>query len=414
MKLNSLLATPLRLALSSLLTLAVCGPGLRAADGNPPDKLTYQGYLVDAAGNELGTTAPKNYDVVFRIYNHETATGTGYRLWTELQTVTVDQGYFSVVLGEGGAYGTEAHPALSTLFTNQVDASDRFIEMTVRSIGAGGADSTIVPRLRLLTSPYAMLARTAVNARYLANASAGQIVSVTGTNVGINKAAPTSALDVNGTVTATALIVSGGVNLSGAVAATTVTATTVNGTAVNGTTITASGGFVGNGTIPLGGIIMWSGTTPPAGWSLCNGTSVNGVQTPDLRGRFILSSGTGAGLTGRSLGATGGEENHKLTTAEIPAHAHSATDSGHSHGINDPGHGHNFAAHADDSGGWHGGYIQLTDRGGFLGADEIKKNFTGISINSDTAKITLGNTGGDSAHNTMPPYYVLAFIMRTQ
>ena len=414
MKLNSILATPLRFAFSSLLALAVCGPGLHAADGKPPDKLAYQGYLVDAAGSELGTAAPKNYDVVFRIYNHETATGAGYRLWTELQTVTVDQGYFSVLLGEGGAYGTEARPALSTLFTNQVDASDRFIEMTVRGIGAGGADSTIVPRLRLLTSPYAMLAKTAVNAKYLANSGGGQIVSVTGTNVGINKDSPTSALDVNGTVTATALNISGGVNLSGAVTATTVTATTVNGTAVNGTTITASGGFVGNGTIPLGGIIMWSGSTPPTGWALCNGTSVNGVQTPDLRGRFILSSGTGTGLTARTIAQTGGEESHTLTTSEIPAHAHIATDSGHTHGITDPGHGHSFKAHASDGGGFNGGSFQLTDRDNFWGSAELKANTTGISINSDKAKITLGNTGGSSAHNTLPPYYVLAFIMRTQ
>ena len=104
MKMNSFLATPLRIAVSTALTLAACGPVLRAADGNPPDKLTYQGYLVDAAGSALGLTAPKNYDVIFRIYNHETASGTTYRLWSELQTVTVDKGYFSVVLGEGGAY----------------------------------------------------------------------------------------------------------------------------------------------------------------------------------------------------------------------------------------------------------------------------------------------------------------------
>ena len=184
MKMNSFLATPLRIAVSTALTLAACGPVLRAADGNPPDKLTYQGYLVDAAGSALGLTAPKNYDVIFRIYNHETASGTTYRLWSELQTVTVDKGYFSVVLGEGGAWSTEARPGLSTLFTNQVDASDRFIEMTVRGIGASGADSTILPRLRLLSSPYALLARTAVNAKYLANVAGGEKAGTEKKNVG--------------------------------------------------------------------------------------------------------------------------------------------------------------------------------------------------------------------------------------
>ncbi|MBI4325506.1 MAG: tail fiber protein [Chloroflexi bacterium] len=43
----------------------------------------------------------------------------------------------------------------------------------------------------------------------------------------------------------------------------------------------------GYGTIPLGGIIMWSGSSVPDGWALCNGQ--NG--TPDLRNRFIVGSG---------------------------------------------------------------------------------------------------------------------------
>ena len=412
MKMNSFLATPLRIAVSTALTLAACGPVLRAADGNPPDKLTYQGYLVDAAGSALGLTAPKNYDVIFRIYNHETASGTTYRLWSELQTVTVDKGYFSVVLGEGGAWSTEARPGLSTLFTNQVDASDRFIEMTVRGIGASGADSTILPRLRLLSSPYALLARTAVNAKYLANVAGGQIVSVLGTNVGINKAAPTSALDVNGTLTATALSVSGGATVSGTVAATTVSATTVSGTAVSGTTITATGGFVGPGTVPVGTIVMWSGATVPTGWALCNGQSVSGQQTPDLRGRFVLGSGSGTSLTSRTLGQTGGEENHTLTASEMPSHSHSVDPP--STGTTSNGdHTHGYKS------GWNSNY---GIKGGDFNAGEIgfraMDNTTTSSGNHthavDIAAFNSSTNGSGVAHNNMVPYYVLAFIMRVQ
>ena len=412
MKMNSFLATPLRIAVSTALTLAACGPVLRAADGNPPDKLTYQGYLVDAAGIALGFTAPKNYDVIFRIYNHETASGTTYRLWSELQTVTVDKGYFSVVLGEGGAWSTEARPGLSTLFTNQVDASDRFIEMTVRGIGASGADSTILPRLRLLSSPYALLARTAVNAKYLANVAGGQIVSVLGTNVGINKAAPTSALDVNGTLTATALSVSGGATVSGTVAATTVSATTVSGTAVSGTTITATGGFVGPGTVPVGTIVMWSGATVPTGWALCNGQSVSGQQTPDLRGRFVLGSGSGTSLTSRTLGQTGGEENHTLTASEMPSHSHS---------VDPPSTG--TTSNGDHTHGYKSGWnSQSGIAGGDWYADEIgykiMSNTTTSSGNHthavDIAAFNSSTNGSGVAHNNLPPYYVLAFIMRVQ
>ena len=159
-KVTTLIA-PLR-ALSAVLLLALAGFGLapRAlaqANAHPPERMTYQGYLVDANGTALGTNAPKNYDVIFRIWNSESGTAAGNRLWTEQQTVTVDKGYFSVLLGEGSSIG-EARPELSTLFTNAT-ASDRWVGLTVKGIGAGGTDVNILPRLRLLTSPYAFLAR---------------------------------------------------------------------------------------------------------------------------------------------------------------------------------------------------------------------------------------------------------------
>lgn len=119
--------------------------------------MTYQGYLADANGTPLGTNAPKNYDIIFDIWSDPTSTAADNRLWTEQQTVTVDKGYFSVLLGEGSSIG-EARPDLSTVFTNAT-ASDRWVGITVKGIGAGGADVNILPRLRLLSSPYAWLAR---------------------------------------------------------------------------------------------------------------------------------------------------------------------------------------------------------------------------------------------------------------
>lgn len=49
--------------------------------------------------------------------------------------------------------------------------------------------------------------------------------------------------------------------------------------------------------IPVGGIILWSGTTIPTNWQICDGT--NG--TPDLRDKFIVGAGTTY-----SVGDTGG------------------------------------------------------------------------------------------------------------
>jgi hypothetical protein len=152
-------AAPLRAALSALL-LGACvlqvSPALGQATSNPPERMTYQGFLVGSDGVALGNTNPKNYDVVFKVYDSENGNNV---LWGEQQTVTVDKGYFSVLLGEGSAVG--ARPVLSSLFKGAT-ASDRFVGITVQGIGAGGANVDILPRLRLMTSPYAFLAQNAV------------------------------------------------------------------------------------------------------------------------------------------------------------------------------------------------------------------------------------------------------------
>jgi len=211
------------------------------ADGNPPERLAYQGFLNDANGNPLGNTntGPKNYDVIFRIWSDATA---GSELWAEQQTITVDKGYFSVLLGEGSAYQSEPRPALlSGIFTNG-SASDRYVEITVKGIGAGlpPADVAIAPRLRLLTSPYAFLARYAVNAQNVVNAAGSQIVSIVGTNVGVNNSTPHSALDVGGTLTATGLTVNGPITTPAAINAGQVTAGSFSGNGAGLTSLNAA------------------------------------------------------------------------------------------------------------------------------------------------------------------------------
>ncbi|HYE32572.1 MAG TPA: tail fiber domain-containing protein [Methylomirabilota bacterium] len=168
---------------------------------SPPALIAYQGYLVDGNGAPLGADAPRNYDVVFRIYDD---LGTDY--WTEGQTVTVDKGYFSVMLGEGTQVGNEPRPALATVFTG-ASAANRLIGFTVKRIGAGNppADVELRPRVKLVTAPYAFLAENAMKAQSLASSSGSSVVSVKGANVGINNADPASALDVAGDVTAQSL-----------------------------------------------------------------------------------------------------------------------------------------------------------------------------------------------------------------
>ena len=380
MKTTSLITKTVRYTALCLLAMVSILPALRAADANPPERMTYQGYLVDSAGSPLGSTnlGPKNYDAIFRIYNDQSLGGVANRVWTEQQTVTVDKGYFSAVLGEGAAYSGEAHPSLSAVFANLLDASERYIEITVRGIGAGGADSTILPRLRLVTSPYAFLARNAINASSLINSAKSQVVTVSGTSVGINNASPGSALDVNGTVTASGLTVNGTANLNGAVNASTLN---VSGAATVGGAMSAST-FTGGGTIPVGVIVMWSGATAPTGWALCDGGTYSGKITPDLRGRFVISSGNPS--RDGAVGSVGGNANITLSVAQMPSHSHGYLDAyfSENQGLSDTWTGSKNGVDYDNS---------LFYRNG-----------------------TTSSQGSSIPIDIRPPFYVLAFIMRVQ
>ena len=74
--------------------------------------------------------------------------------------------------------------------------------------------------------------------------------------------------------------------------------------------VSNTGAYYGYGTVPIGGIIMWSGNEAPYGWTLCDGQN----ETPDLRGKFIMSSTYSSTLTingettNYSLGQTGGKQ----------------------------------------------------------------------------------------------------------
>ena len=110
------------------------------------------------------------------------------------------------------------------------------------------------------------------------------------------------------------------------------------------------------GGVPVGGIIMWSGSYVPDGWSLCNGVATpNGVPTPDLVNSFIK------GAVIDDIGNTGGSTSSggtAITAAQMPSHNHtqsgtftSNSTGNHTHTTNTTGdHNHGITAYVNATG----------------------------------------------------------------
>jgi hypothetical protein len=138
---------------------------------------------------------------------------------------------------------------------------------------------------------------------------------------------------------------------------------------------------------PSGGIIMWSGSIAsiPTGWVLCDGSN----STPDLRNRFIV----GAGST-YAVDATGGSAD-----ATLPTHTHTATSV-----VTDPSHQHSVP-----SGGAGASNYALGGPAGSFSASQT----TGLQSTGITVATTNDNAGTSGTNANLPPYYALAYIMKT-
>ena len=177
----------------------------------------------------------------------------------------------------------------------------------------------------------------------------------------------------------------GGLNISPAFTGVPTAPTAISGTNTTQLATTAFVQLSAVAAIPVGGIILWSGSVAsiPAGWLLCNGA----YSTPNLADRFILGAGNLY-----APDAAGGS-----TDLVVPSHTHTATstDSGHTHTLvpngnsGSPGSGNNF----------------------------VGSNFTGGAQNtgSSTAIITttVATAGVSPTNANMPPYYALCYIIKT-
>jgi hypothetical protein len=137
-------------------------------------------------------------------------------------------------------------------------------------------------------------------------------------------------------------------------------------------------------TFTAGMIIIWSGSlgSVPAGWVLCDGTN----STPDLRDRFVVAAGNNY-----AVGATGGSAD-----ATVVTHTHTATsvDSGHVHNTN-------FAVGSD------------VVSGGGITIQVVKSGSANTASSTANITTTVANAGTSGTNQNLPPYYALAYIMKT-
>ncbi len=130
---------------------------------------------------------------------------------------------------------------------------------------------------------------------------------------------------------------------------------------------------------PVGSVYQSTVATSPE--SLFGGT------WEEIRDVFLLAAGT------RTAGNAGGEETHTLTTYEMPSHGHQMCISGYV--------------------GWEtqhiSGYVLNYNSDAILNASAVETDLPHTAIGN----LNIIGSGGNAAHNNMPPYLTIYMWKRT-
>ena len=180
------------------------------------------------------------------------------------------------------------------------------------------------------------------------------------------------------------------------------------------------------GGVPVGGIIMWSGSYVPDGWALCDGSAApNGAPTPNLINSFIKATNlSGIGNTGGST-TTGGTA---ITESQMPTHYHGQTGTfntdskgSHSHPMSTAGaHNHGTKVVTGLTVHSQGGtssrdYPRPLENLATDGGHQHSITSAGDHTHSVSLSGITGSKGSSQSHThpqSDPVFYALAYILR--
>jgi microcystin-dependent protein len=156
--------------------------------------------------------------------------------------------------------------------------------------------------------------------------------------------------------------------------------------------------------LPAGTIIDYAGTSAPAGFLACDGSSVlrasyaalfsaigttwgsvdgDHFSVPDLRRKATVGSGgSGTATLGNTVGSAGGAETHTLQLTEMAAHDH-------------------------------GGATGSTQIASSAGGGSNLNSGSNSTLNSGDHTHTISSAGGGGAHNNIQPSAVVMKIIKT-
>ena len=182
----------------------------------------------------------------------------------------------------------------------------------------------------------------------------------------------------------------------------------------------------------IGQLIAYAGANVPSNYLECNGQAVDRTEyaalyaaignewgagdgtttfnVPDLRGKTLISDGTGSGLTARTLAETGGNEQTQLSILNLPSHNHAAAVINGTGQVSIPV---NTVSGGEDESNPGAGVLANTGNDIYASSPTAGAEYSGnalpVSVTSGT--VNVGLTGGSQAFSNMQPYAVVKYLI---